>query len=169
MCRDKASLEKGYCLPAYHDNKGDGPNEAPDEIIIHSEPATIKEAGPGRERQRRAPPSDPGAQCPKGPAVEQATRQEERQKVGQAVALTPSRCRSCGSRWRLLCLPPGLGSSSRPGSSTWCGSTRSQTPPPAADRGAHPLGTAKRRQPGRSSAAGQQRWGRQSGGQGYHR
>lgn len=102
-----------------------------------------------------------GGQCPRG-AAEQGARRHS----GAKGRLTPSRCRSCGSRWQLRCPPPGPGSSTRPGSSIWCGSTRSQTPPPAANRGARPLGTARRRQPGRSSAASRRRWGRQSRGAG---
>ena len=40
----------GYCLSTHHNDKGDGPNEAPDEVIVHSEPTPVKEAEPGRDR-----------------------------------------------------------------------------------------------------------------------
>lgn len=36
---------QGNPLPTYHNNKGDRPDETPDEIIVHSEPAAIKEVG----------------------------------------------------------------------------------------------------------------------------
>lgn len=54
------------------------------------------------------------------------------------------------------------GSSIRTNSSTFCGSTRSQKPPPAWDRVAHPPDTSRRKQPGRRNAKGRQRWDRQS-------